>query len=307
MTTTTTGLNKVSLPTMEKRIHLTNILLATDFSPAAKNALGYAGALAQSFGAKLYALHVQEPANYALPPEMWEASEKAQRSEMEDLHETLTRSFAGVRSEALLAEGGLWEAVALTIEKYGIEMVVLGTRGRGGLGKMILGSGAEEILRRANVPVLTVGPGVDPEKWPSGKFRSILLATEFGRASQAAMKYALSLAKENQASLTLLHVVDINRTESAASRAEVNETSEQKLRAMMPEDAKAWCTPHYLVQFGDPVEKILDTVERTEADLLVLGVHKVEGAGLVTSHHLPTATVHKLVARAASPVLTMRG
>lgn len=305
MTATMTALTNPVL-SLEKRVTLKNILFATDFSPAAENALKYAGALAKTFGAKLYTLHVQEPANYALPPEMWQAAAEARQVQRKELRSTLVRAFPGVLSETLVAEGGLGPALALTVEKRAIDLIVLGTHGRTGLGKLVLGSQAEEILRRSNVPVLTVGPGVDPEMWPSGKFRSILFATDFGSASLTAMCYALSLAEENQAKLTLMHAVSPHNHQNSVNLEELLEAIEQKLRALVPDEAKAWCTPHYLAPFGEPAEKIREAAMQVGADLIVLGVHKAEGVpGAAT--HLPIATVHNVVAHAAAPVLTVRG
>lgn len=305
MTATVTAAKASILP-LGQRVTLKNVLYATDFSSAAENALKYAGALAKSFGAKLYGLHVQEPANYALPPELWHSAEQAREEQMKELRDTMVRAFPGVSSETILGEGGLWPALALAAEKYNIDLIVVGTRGRTGLGKLVLGSQAEEILRRADIPVLTVGPGVHPETWPSGKFASILLATDFGPASQAAMRYALSFAEENQAKLTLTHIVDLHKVGNIVNRQELIEKCEAKLREMVPEEAKAWCTPRFEVQLGEPVEKIFEVAERAEADLIVLGIHKAEGVpGAAT--HLPIATVHKLLTHAATPVLTVRG
>jgi nucleotide-binding universal stress UspA family protein len=306
MTATVTVPTKAPGFPLEGRISLKNILYATDFSPAAENALKYAGALAKSFGAKLYALHVQEPANYALPPELWRGAEQAREEQMKELRNTMIRAFPGVLSDTIIGEGGLWPAIALAAEKYNIDFVVMGTRGRTGFGKLLLGSQAEEILRRAEVPVLTIGPGVQPETWPSGKFASILFATDFGPASQAAMRYALSFAEENQAKLTLVHVVDPRKVVNTTGRLETIEEAEKQLRAMVPEEAKAWCTPKYLVHLGDPVERILQTAQEVGTDLIVLGVHRAVGVpGAAT--HLPVATVHKLLAHAVTPVLTVRG
>lgn len=306
MTATMTVPKKTSDFPLENRVTLKNILYATDFSPAAENALKYAGALARSFATKLYALHVQEPANYALPPELWRDAEQAREEQMKELRNTMLRAFPGVLSETIVGEGGLWPAIALATEKYCIDLIVMGTRGRTGFGKLVLGSQAEEILRQAEIPVLTIGPGAQPEMWPSGRFASILFATDFGPASQAALRYALSFAEENQAKLSLVHVVDPRKADHMAGRVEVIEGPEKKLRAMVPEEAKAWCTPKYLVYVGEPVERILQTAKEAAADLIVLGVHRAEGVpGAAT--HLPIATVHKLLAQAAVPVLTVRG
>src|SRR6516164_5200373 len=108
----------------EKRVVLRNILYATDFSAAAENALKYAGALAKIFAAKLYAFHVQEPENYALPPELWHSAEQVRQEQLQQLRNNVIRAFPGVSSEVIVGQGGLWPAMALTVEKYQIDLIV---------------------------------------------------------------------------------------------------------------------------------------------------------------------------------------
>lgn len=290
---------------VKKRVTFQNILFATDFSSAANAATPYAAGLARSFGAKLFALHVKEPANYALPPEMWESAQRVCDKEMQEFRDVMRRYFPELTPEVLEGEGGVWCAVAEAIEKYSIDLVVVGTRGRTGIGKFVLGSQAEEILRRAHCPVLTVGPQAQSEDRKRGKVTSILYATNFGPASLAAAPIAVSLAEEYQAKLTLMHVIENRQANELANPAEFGEASERRLRALLPEEAKFWCAPHFVVERGVPEEKILEVARRTNADLIVLGVHKPEGAP-GASTHLPIATVHHIVAHAACPVLTVR-
>src|SRR5207244_7706673 len=81
------------------------------------------------------------------------------------------------------------------------------TRGRHGLKKLVLGSGAEQIFRQADCPVLTVGPNVEVPAGDAAAFRHIVFATDFSAGSLHALPYALSLAEENEATLTFLHVM----------------------------------------------------------------------------------------------------
>jgi nucleotide-binding universal stress UspA family protein len=290
----------------KQRVTFRNILFATDFSTAASSAMPYAAGFTKSFGAKLYAMHVKEPANYALPPEMWEGAQLAQDMEIRSLREAVKREFPEITPEVLEGEGGLWTALSLAIEAYQIDLIVVGTRGRTGVEKVLLGSQAEEILRRAPCPVLTVGPRAKSQDAIRGKFASILFATNFGPASLAAARIAVSLAEEYQSRLTLLHVIETPGANELAGTAEFGGSSGRQLRALVPEEAKLWCTPHFLVEQGLPAERILETARRTDANLIVLGVHGEEGVpGAAT--HLPIATVHKVVAHADCPVLTVRG
>jgi nucleotide-binding universal stress UspA family protein len=296
------------MPTLlhtEKRIALKNILFATDFSQIASNAMRYAGALARDFGANLHALYVQEPINYAVPPEMWQSAQHVYEDEITALRNNLVQEFPDVPSEVLTADGRVWPAMALACERYCIDLVVLGTHGRTGLGKMLLGSQAEEILRHATCPALTIGPNVEMQDAPTAKFYSILFATDFGPASEGALALALSFAEEHKADLTLLHVIEPGKAIEFAHPERLVSGIEQRLRDLVPEEAGLWCTPRYVVEQGVPAEKILEAAKHNHADLIVLGVHRTGGVpGALT--HLPVATVHKVVAHATCPVLTVR-
>src|ERR1700739_3806607 len=143
------------------RIALKNILFATDFSPAAAAAMPFALQIARAYGAKVYGVHVNPFENYAVAaPEAWAAmAETADQRVKQDtarLHEQLR----GVEHEVLVGEVNVWETMSRVIEEKKIDLIILGTHGRTGLGRALLGSVAEEILRQAPCPVLTVGPHV---------------------------------------------------------------------------------------------------------------------------------------------------
>jgi nucleotide-binding universal stress UspA family protein len=84
------------------------------------------------------------------------------------------------------------------------------------------------------------------------------------------------------------------------------QSSSQLLRKLVPTEADLWCVPEYVVEKGDPAEKILEVAARTGAELIVLGVRQPSGfPGAAT--HLPIATAHKVVSHSTCPVLTIRG
>jgi len=285
-------------------VKLQNILFATDFSPASNSALPYAVGLARMFGGRLFAIHVMEPANYALPPETWQSTDEILKLEAQELRDRLEREVPRSSTQLLQGEGGLWPSLAELVKENEIDLIVVGTRGRTGIGKMLLGSHAEELLRSAACPVLTVGPHVPSKNQPRGKFASILLATDFGPDSAAAAELAMSVAQETQAKLTVLHTVKKMAANDLAIPEQFAEADERKLREFIPADGRLSSAPRYIVEEGEPAEKILEVARRTEADLIVLGVHraaKVPGAAT----HLPIATVHHVVAHAQCPVLTV--
>jgi nucleotide-binding universal stress UspA family protein len=286
------------------RVTFRNILFATDFSTAANLAMPYAAGLARSFGANLYAMHVQEPINYALPSENWERLEVTRQMEVAALSQAIKHDSPEVNPHMLVGEGIVSAALESAIEKHEIDLVVIGTRGRTGFGKAVLGSQAEKILRTVKCPVLTVGlRACAKQNRTHGKIGSILLATDFGSASLKVAPLAVSVAEQFQAKLTLLHVVQRREANEPCAPEDFGESCERQLRALVPEEAQLWCEPHFIVKQGQPAECILDVAQQAQADLIVLGVHRptaLPGAAA----HLPS-TAHNVIAFAECPVLTL--
>jgi nucleotide-binding universal stress UspA family protein len=290
----------------QTRIELKNILFTTDFSPAAGAALPYAAELAKHYGAKLYALHVRTPViNPMTPPAGWPALEKAAEEEERERRETLRRAIPGIEPTVLIEDGDLWTNVQSVVEKQNIDLIVMGTRGRTGVGKFLLGSAAEEIFRDATCPVLTVGPHVPDEPRRGGEITRILYATNFNSGPLPAAEYALSLAQEYQAHLTLLHVIEEPKVGELVVPQDLMESSKRHLAKIVPPEAELWCVPDFVVERGSVAEKILEVAKNRKADLIVLGIHEASGFPGAASH-LPMSTAHKIVSHAECPVLTVR-
>lgn len=289
------------------RVSLKNILFATDYSPAANAALPYMIGIAHRFGSKVFAVHVRTPEVYGTAlPESWpilaEAAEKLGQEEAASLKKRL----GDIPHEVVIGEGDVWGVVSRVIKEKDIDLIVLGTRGRTGIGKVLLGSVAEAIFRQSPCPVLTVGPRAPEDAERLLEMKEILHATDFSPACQAAAPYAISLAQENQARLTLLHVIEKPVVGDLVKPADYMESTLRALRELVPPEAELWCEPHVQVEQGAPAEKILEVAEKRHADLIVLGMRRTEGpVGVAT--HLGRATAHKIVSHAACPVLTVRG
>ena len=189
-------------------------------------------------------------------------------------------------------------------------MIVMGTHGRTGFPKLTLGSVAENVFRKASCPVLTVGPN-SPADWPEremGAEKAILLATDFGDASLAALPYGASIANRSRSKLVVLYV---NRPvpESPANSVFGDETVSEELRyaalqqlqKLLPGDLGI--EPELRVTAGLPVDGILSEAAGNSAGLIVLGLHR--RSLLVPAEHLPS-TAYGVVIQARCPVLTVR-
>jgi len=286
------------------RIALKNILFATDFSPAADAAAPIAIQIARRYGARVYGVHVNRFDDYtATAPNAWAAIAEAAEKETKEDAVRLNEQLQGIEHEVVIGEGNLWEVLSNLISEKEIDLVVVGTRGRTGFGKTLLGSVAEQILRQSPCPVLTVGPHVNPWSDEYVKMREIVYATDLATDSPAAAPYALSLAQENQAHLVLLHVIEHPKPGDLVDSPEGVNVKARKLQQLVTEQAGLWCEPTYVVEQGPAAEKILDVAKRRHTDLIVLGARPAKG--LAT--HLNIGTVHKVVSQATCPVLTVRG
>ncbi|HVB57918.1 MAG TPA: universal stress protein [Candidatus Acidoferrales bacterium] len=290
------------------RVALKNILFLTDFSEPSERALPYALAMAREFGARLHALHVMIPQPYSYAtPELMEVAIKTQEECAESSMQQVDAQMAGLVHQTHIVRGtGLWLPLVEVINDCSADMLVLGTHGRTGPQKLLLGSVAEEIFRRSAVPVLTIGPDVRSSTHTAARFRRVLLATDFSEESKAAVPYAISLAQENQAELVLLHVIPGRKGHEERVPPEISVANAMhELYELVPPEAELWCRPEPTVRYGEPAPTILATAEELGADLIVLGVRDSAGR-LGAATHLERAVAHKVVAHAKCPVLTVR-
>jgi len=291
----------------DARIAINNILYLTDFSQPSEAALPFAVSIAREYGAKVYAFHVLIPAVYTYTtPETAAAVLDAQEDDALANMQRVKAQLGGLAHETVVERHtGVWPALEGAIKEYAIDLIVVGTHGRTGAQKLLMGSVAEEIFRRSHVPVLTIGPFEKRGTHRGAKFRHVLFATDFSEDSLAAAGYALSMAQENEARLTLLHVM--KEPEAMDKTAEDRISSANfRLHEIVPEAAESWCRPDAVVRFGTAADRILEAAKERDVDLIVLGVRGSRGvSGAAT--HLERATAHKVVAHALCPVLTVRG
>lgn len=300
-------------------IFLKSVLIATDFSEASEKALRHALAIARHYGAKLYLVHVVSSLGFTLvgPDAVTQATEVVWRDARE-LENGLVQSGAltGLPYEVVVRQGNVWDELDQIIDQEQIDLVVVGTHARQGLGKLLLGSVAEHIFRRADCLVLTVGPGSLQDS-PIGSTRAIrpfLFATDFTQASLCALPYAISAANHFGTKLVLLRVIsDIpmpkgvdwpSANDVIQMREKARVSSLRQLEDLTCQNLKLTITPECVVEFGEPAEKILQVANALQSDAIILGLHRKTRIGAAS--HMPWATAYEVACGACCSVLTVR-
>jgi len=312
---------KVILETPNPTAVFRQILVATDFSQASRRALSSALRLASGTDSRLSVIHVVHPDwRYEMldtPPEL----------DLENSDEQLRlRTFVddlqpGCEIEATLIKSGpVARTVVSVIADMGADLLVIGTRGRGGLSKLALGSVAEELMRISPCPVMTIGPNAQSAAH-GARFHTILFATDFGKGSARATPLALALARTHQARLILLHMLAPIPTPStslsafAPSTTAADEVREwerssrkrwiRELRDWLPGDTGLDHEPEYVVGTDFLPEGLLTAGEKYQVDLVVMGANHSNSGRLAA--HVPWSAVHQVVRMARCPVLTVAG
>ena len=293
----------MSSPVASIRVSLRNILLATDFSPCSETALAYGASLSRHYNATLYTVSVvpEEITDYVQPPDPFYLRHSAEKK-MTNL--AGLELLQGIKHRELIKEGFVSDILSELIDRLEIDLVVLGTHGRGGIKKLVLGSVAEEIVDSAPCPVLTVGPHVPQKPVAELKLARILYATDLLHGSTRALTYALWFAEQEHAYLTLLHVLKMPTDVAMGYPQSEKEMAMKRLVQLLPPETAASLETEFIVEIGSPGEHILKVAEGQNADLIVMSPHHTSYARVST--HLPWIVPHQVLCHARCPVLTVR-
>jgi len=299
-------------------LQLKSVLIATDFSATSEKAIRHALAIARHFRAKLYLLHVVSSLGIIIAgPDAIAQSTTLAFRDLTLLERELVTSGAlrEMRHQAMVCSGDIWTELQRVIGREDIDLVVLGTHGRSGFKKLVLGSVAEQVFRHAGCPVLTVGPCSPPDApiASNGAPRPVLFPTDFSDASLQALPYAVSIAGERRTNLVLLHMLSLaphgegHRRYTAADveqiQMEARATARRQLRGLAAQ-ANFAIEPALVAEFGPPAEGILRVASELHAEAIVIGLHRRVYAEV--SAHLPWSTAYEVACQAACPVLTVR-
>jgi len=280
-----------------------SILFAAEI-PANEKAFAFALAQASEFGADLILFHAYDTLVVA-------ASETsgiryydyaaAARTEIQQLEPLAQRvRAAGVNCEVVVRPGLAADQILAFLREREIDRVVMGTHSPGHLGKMLVGSVAEAVLRTAKVPVYIVGPDVVDGNYRNFATGTILCAVSLLEASYVVARFAAELAMQHNARLILQHVIrPQDRQEVLAGRS--IDQMEADLLALIPDELLHSIPIQAIVVPGDPTEELLYQGRAQQADLIVLGAQGASAFAAITRH----GVVYKVLAHSHCPVITL--
>ncbi len=297
-----------------------SVLIATDFSTASEEPLRHALAIARLYRSRFCLAHVVSSLGLTIAgPGAIAACEEAVSRDAAHLRDFLIRTGAlnGVEHKFIVRQGEIWPELQEVIRQQFIDLLVIGTHGRRGVGKLFFGSVAECILREADCPVLTIGPHSYKDPWIGSSYRdrTFLFATDFGQASLLGLSQAIATANQFGAKLAFLSVIpavppsecrgwhtaeDLSKFQENARRLTIARLSE------VTKDAMFDVRPEFHAEFAstEPVsERILEAAERHSADLIITGLRHSAPTGLTS--RLDEATAYDIVCHSCCPVLTI--
>ncbi|MEO8520127.1 MAG: universal stress protein [Acidobacteriota bacterium] len=299
-------------------VEFTQILCPTDLSDLSARPLAYAASLARWYKARLTVLHVVPtfdtlPVRSASLDGLVQFVQPVSREEiLAELRRAVDDAGAGSIDVSLAAQAG---DASRTIIDQALEspadLLVLGTHGRGGFERLVLGSVAEKVLRKAPCPVLTVPPQAKATLPPEVRFKNILCAMDFSPSALQAFGFALDLARQADGVVTVLNVIEWLPEDAPRAYASFNapeyrthlvDDAHQRMQALIAGESRTWSAIQDLVLHGRPHREILRIAAETPVDLIVMGAQGRGGLDLT----LFGSTTQTVVRAAPCPVLTVR-
>ena len=284
------------------------ILCPVDFSESSTTAYEYAYSLSRQYKAQLFVLHVMEPVvsmhRGFISPSLVEEIYSRQESDAREQFRKLEARYAGERvdSEVIVQIGLVADSILSFVEAQDIDLVVMGTHGRRGLDRLMMGSVAERVLRKASCPVLAVRERVSNFVSPGSthepvRLQKLLCCVDFSETSPRALEYAFSLALQYQAEITLLHVIETPELHADEQKRALN-----CIEQLIPVEARNWATLVPVVQAGKPYERIIEYATQRQTDLIVMGVRGRNALDLA----LFGSTTHRVIQLGPCPVLVLK-
>ena len=306
-------------------IEIRRILCPIDFSDHSRRALDHAVAIARWYGSTVTALHVFPLAPVmAYPPgapgyEPFVLTSVDRSRLLEDMKSFIAAESApGVSLDAVIRQGSAATEILDHAGALPADLLVIGTHGRSGFERLLLGSVTERVLRKATCPVLTVPRGqADAVPAAPVLFRQILCPVDFSASSMQALNHAMSLAQEADAHLTVLHVMTYEQEYGpeapgmaggadeltlARFRQQYEDNARQRLKEAVPDTVASYCSVDTVVTGGKPGREILRVAADRQSDLIVIGV---QGRGVADLMFFGSTT-QQVVRQATCPVLTLR-
>jgi len=293
---------------------ITHILCPVDFSEFSRHALDSAVAIARQQHAAVTALYVVPPPQTVSPPIGLAAYVPYvyTAADLQEFQKTLARFVAAVDYPvtAVSVEALVVDEIVARAADLPADLIVMGTHGRSGFDRLVLGSVAERVLVKAKCPVLTVPRrAADVAPTPERLFQNVLCPIDFSPSSLAALKYAEGLARAG-ATLRVLHVVErlpawqlvpAMATGAPDDPLVIVQQARRRVHSVIPAGLPATPPVQEIVTEGDAGDEILRVAADGHADVIVMGAHAGR-AGLLGFG----STTHDVLRGAACPVLSVR-
>lgn len=290
---------------------LETIVVATDFSDNADQALRWAAHLARQQRARLVVAHASLPASppapefVVLPVEYFEELHEHDRKRLEAVAAKLREGDLEVESELIV--GAAAPGILEIASRRRADLLVVGTHGRTGLKRLLLGSTAAQVVRKSPCPVVTVHPGNAGKPRP---IRTLLLPTDFSAdATRAAEAATRALAADGRRRIVLVHAFSLP-VESTHLPARVlldairvaNQGANARIQELASRLRRPGAEVDTIVREGVPADVVLEVAKAIGPDLIAMGTHGCSGLkrlflGSTTESVLPSAPC---------PVLTVR-
>jgi universal stress protein A len=276
--------------------------LASEFPPEEKT-FAFALAEAAGFGADLIIFHAYSSLDVVASRASTNGSfddttARAEKRRFEPLSERARK--IGIKCNVVVRLGSAAEQILNLLRERKIDRVIMGAHSPGPIGKLLVGSVAEAVLRTANVPVCIVGPNVVEGTFRNAVDRKILCDVSKQEVGNVVANFGAELAAENNASLILQQVIPPQ--ESAAVLADMTiHQIEAELPALVPAKLHRKVRVQTRVTFGDPTEELLYQSRSLQANLIVLGAYGASHFAAVTR----ASSVYKVLAFAYCPVITL--
>lgn len=280
-----------------------NLLFAAEI-PADPKVLHFAIEQAKEFNAKLTIFHAYDTLVVAASETSgiryydYQASAEVEYAALNPLAEEARKE--GVDCQVVVRPGLPAEQILHYIREQNIDRVIMGTRGRGTLGQLLLGSVAEAVVRTSYVPVLVIGPNVFASRLDHYKTRTVLCAVHEEGRSDTVTALAAHIAFQHKARLVLQRVIR-PQDRHHATAARTLEQLERDLLLLIPINLQNQLQVDAIVVPGDPADELLYQSKAQQADLIVIGAHH---ASLLASLSR-LGVVHKTLAHTLCPVLTV--
>ncbi len=279
------------------------ILFASEI-PVNEKAFAFALAQAKEFGSDLILFHAYDTLVVAASETSgihyydYAAAARSEKQHLEPLANRVRE--AGLACEVVARPGLPADEILAYTREREIDRIVMGTHSPGPIGKLLVGSVAEAVLRTANLPVYIIGPDVVDGGYRNFATRTILCAASLHEASSVVAAFAAELAAQHGARLILQHVIrPQERAEFLAGRT-LDEV-EAGMLALVPGKLQNQVAIQTIVVPGDPTEELLYQSNAQQADLIVLGAQGASAFAAITRH----GVVYKVLAHAHCPVITL--